>query len=289
MESSEHIRQIVLPPSVDSRHIARLAFRPSYSRYDAVRIDLSGLRFISPIGVIALICLASKLSERRIRFDVIIPNHDDTWTYLYQVGLLDVLEQFVPLEVSEAVLQRVDQSVRALIPVRSFTTYEEVEEIAAQVEEVFQESPDGLAALLPTCYTVVAELAGNVVAHSETRTGWVLAQRYVTNESGVIHITVGDGGIGMRRSLAKKTEYRRAMLGDSDALRIAVGDGVSRFADPYRGYGLGHVRTEIEDGRERGLFVASGRGRLRIHSNGRVRAWSGAQVPGVFAEARVPC
>ena len=289
MESSERVTEIVLPSSIEARHIGRLAFRPSYSRYDTVRIDLSDLRSISPIGVITLICLIRKLSEVGIRFDVVVPNHDDTWTYLYQIGFLEVLEQFVPLEVSEAVLQRVDQSVRALIPVRSFTSYQEVEEIAAQVEEVFQESPDGLAPLLPTCHTVVAELAGNVVAHSGTGVGWVFAQRYATGESRVIEIAVGDSGIGVRRSLAKNAKHKSAGLDDRGALSRALGDGVSGVDDPYRGYGLGQIRAEIGSGLERGLFMASGRGRLRIYRSGRFRTWSGAEVPGVVAEARVPC
>ncbi len=289
MESTKRVKQIELPPSVDSRHIGRLAFGAWSGRYGAVCINLSRVQFISPIGVIALISLAGKLSERGIRFDVVVPLKDSTWNYLYRVGFLDVLQQFVSLKVSEAVLQRVDQSVRALIPVRSFTTYAEVEEIAAQVEEVFQQSPDGLAPLLHTCHTVVAELAGNVVAHSETKMGWVLAQRYGTNESGVIEIAVGDSGIGIRRSLAKNKEYRSAVVDDGGALRIAFGDGVSGVNDPHRGYGLGHIRAELREGYERGLFMASGRGRLRIYPDGRFRTWRGLEIPGVVAEARVPC
>lgn len=289
MNSSERAKEIVLPPSVAAKDVDRLAFRPSYSRYDAVSIDLSRLRFIRPIGVIAILCLAAELSDKRIRCRIVVPRDGKAWSYLYRIGLLEALSHIEPLDVGEGVLDRVDQRLTALIPVRGFSSYTEVEEIAARVEDVFQASSAGLASLLLTCHTVVAELAGNVVAHSGTGRGWILAQRYIGGDSPVVEIAVGDGGIGIRRSLAKNKERYRGALGDRDSLRRAVDDGVSRFADPHRGFGLGHIRAEVRKGRQRKLFLASGVGRLHIYSDGKVRTGPGPHIPGVLAEARVPC
>lgn len=289
MNLSERTKEIVLPPLVAAKDVGRLAFRPSYGRYDAVIIDLSKVRFIRPIGVIAILGLAAELSDKRIRCRIVVPRDGKAWSYLYRIGLLEALSHIEPLNVGEGVLDHVDQRLTALIPVRGFGSYGEVEDIAARVEEVFQASLAGLASLLPTCHTVVAELAGNVVAHSGTGRGWVLAQRYIGGDSPVVEIAVGDGGIGIRRSLAKNKERYRGALRDQDALRRAIYDGVSRFADPHRGYGLGHIRAEVRKGRQRRLFLASGVGRLHIYSDGKVRTGAGAHIPGVLAEARVPC
>ena len=289
MNSSERAKEVVLPPSLAAKDVGRLAFRPSYGRYDAVIIDLSKLRFIRPIGVIAILCLAAKLSDRKIRCRIVVPRDGKAWSYLYRIGLLEALSHIEPLNVSEEVLDRVDERLTALIPVRGFSSYGEVEEIAARVEEAFQASMAGLVSLLPTCHTVVAELAGNVVAHSGTGRGWVLAQRYIGGDSPVVEIAVGDGGIGIRRSLAKNKGRERGALSDRDALRTAIDDGVSRFTDPHRGYGLGHIRAEVRRGRQRKLFMASGVGRLHMYSDGRVRTLPGPHIPGVLAEARVPC
>ena len=289
MNSSERAKEIVLPPSVAAKDVGRLAFRRSYSSYDAVVIDLSMLRFIRPIGIVAILCLAAELSDKRIRCRIIVPRDGKARSYLYRIGLLEALSHIEPLNVGEGVLDRVDQRLTALIPVRGFSSHEEVEEIAARVEEVFQASLAGLASLLLTCHTVVAELAGNVVAHSGTGRGWVLAQRYIDGGSPIVEIAVGDGGIGIRRSLAKNKGHHRGTLSDQDALRRAIYDGVSRFADPHRGYGLGHIRAEVKRGRQRRLFLASGVGRLLIYSDGKVRTAPGPHIPGVLAEARVPC
>ena len=231
--------------------------------------------------------LVARLSDSGIPFTIVVPRDKEVWYYLHCIDLIAALEAIVPLDVEEDALQGINENVTALVPVRDFRTSEEVEEIAAQVEDVFQASPDGLAPLLGACHLVVAELAGNVVAHSGGTRGWVLAQRYDAGGSPVIEIAVGDSGIGIRRSLARNAKHRR--LGDRDALRIAIVDGASRLADPHRGYGLGHIRREIGGGRQRRLFMASGFGRLFIYSDGRVRTGFGPHIAGVLAEARVPC
>ncbi len=132
-----------------------------------------------------------------------------------------------------------------MINLTKFKTSDEVEQISASIADIFDKELSGLGTLLEPCHVVFSELADNVLTHSGS-SGYVLAQRfeYDKGKRPVIDITVGDCGIGLRRSLLKNRSLRRR-LGDDWAVRLAMQDGISGTNEVHRGYGLGHVGVEL--------------------------------------------
>lgn len=273
----------------ESTSIEAIAWRPAYARYSHIVIDLSAVTFVRPAGVVALLGLMQKISESGLTFQLGLPENQAVVGYLSQIAFLDAAKQITEITGDQAAIDAVTPRITMLAPVRQFESPGDVEDIANQMVDVFQNPLHGFSgALLEACSTVVVELANNVVEHSRAR-GWVLAQRYRRQEGDVIEIAIADMGQGVRASLRRNREYMN-VADDSDALRVAVREGASRLRDPHRGYGLHHVTREIGDYPHRRLVLASGRGRLSVSNNGFVRTWERERrIPGLLAYAWVPC
>ena len=106
------------------------------------------------------------------------------------------------------------------------------------------------------------EVLDNVFQHSESDTGFFMAQIHKVNR----HLTfcIADSGIGVHRSFYKGGKYRPPTA--FDALTLSIREGVSRTGDK-RGNGLFGLKGLIEasDGQ---LNMWSGRGTLRVSPSG---------------------
>jgi anti-anti-sigma regulatory factor/anti-sigma regulatory factor (Ser/Thr protein kinase) len=106
------------------------------------------------------------------------------------------------------------------------------------------------------------EVLDNVFQHSETDTGFFIAQIHKVNR----HLTfcIADSGIGVHRSFYNGGKYRPPTA--FDALTLSIREGVSSTGDK-RGNGLFGLKGLIEasDGQ---LNMWSGRGTLRISPSG---------------------
>jgi anti-anti-sigma regulatory factor len=106
------------------------------------------------------------------------------------------------------------------------------------------------------------EVLDNVFQHSETDTGYFMAQIHKTSHR--LNFCIADSGIGVHRSFYKGGKYRPPTA--FDALTLAVREGVSGTGDK-RGNGLYGLKGLIEasDGQ---LNMWSGRGILRVAPSG---------------------
>ncbi len=80
----------------------------------------------------------------------------------------------------------------------------------------------------------IAEMAENVIWHSESVQSSIVGYQF---SNGRFDYVVADGGIGVLNSLRKSAEYCGIQT-SSEALLLAVSNGVSRFSDSYRGTGF---------------------------------------------------
>ncbi|MBI4299340.1 MAG: hypothetical protein HY666_06240 [Chloroflexi bacterium] len=211
--------------------------------------------------------MLERLLETKKPLEIILPSRKQVRDYFGKVRLLDALKSLTALEGTPESLESIFARLTPILPVRSFSTGNEVEEIANQIFEAMGHA-GGLTSLIDPCYTVVSELASNVVQHSEAKRGWVLAQRYNYSSGRVIEIAVGDSGIGIRRSLRKNPNLRARITGDVIAVRESVKESISRFSDPHRGYGLYYVGAEMRFP-DRRFMIRSGVGCSVVYDNGR--------------------
>lgn len=275
----------------DTASIERIAWQPSFARYDELTIDLSRVTFIRPAGVVSALALVQKAGTAGLVCTLLLPHDSSVCGYLAEVRFLDALDAIANVVARDETLARIRPSgLTTLVRVQNFGDSGEVEGIANQIVDVFQTPRFGLSgALLETCHTVVVELANNVIEHAES-SGWILAQQYRFPQGAAIEIAVVDMGVGIRASLRRNSSVYKGVRDDADALKLAISEGVSRVRDPHRGYGLDHIRGQIDGYPERRLVLASGRGRLTMYDDGSVRAWTRrVRLPGVLAYAWVPC
>ncbi|MDQ3815371.1 MAG: hypothetical protein M3347_15745 [Armatimonadota bacterium] len=110
---------------------------------------------------------------------------------------------------------------------------------------------------------VLSELCSNVLLHAQTEFGGVAAMQTYRNKEDVRYLvmSIGDAGIGVRRSLASNSALAGRLQSDAQALGVAVQPGASRFAAGGHGGGLPRV---LEIARRYGGTVAlrSGSGAL---------------------------
>ena len=110
---------------------------------------------------------------------------------------------------------------------------------------------------------VLSELSSNVLDHAETEYGGLLVTQTYVNAHGARFLvtSLGDAGVGVRRSLGGNALLRDRLESDAQSLAVAVGKGNSRFATSGRGGGLPRV---LEIARRYGGVLAfrSGSGAL---------------------------
>ena len=113
---------------------------------------------------------------------------------------------------------------------------------------------------------VLSELCSNVLLHAQTEFGGVAAMQTYKGKTGerYLVLSIGDAGIGVRRSLAANMALADRLENDAQALGVAVQAGASRFASGGHGGGLPRV---LEIARRYGGRVAfrSGRGALAFN------------------------
>src|SRR5690606_17175529 len=90
---------------------------------------------------------------------------------------------------------------------------------------------------------VLSELCSNVLLHANTLFGGVAAMQTYRNRAGTryVVISIGDAGIGVRKSLANNPALGGRLDSDAQALGVAVQAGASRFGVGGHGGGLTRV------------------------------------------------
>jgi len=152
-----------------------------------------------------------------------------------------------------------------LLPLMPLRREEEVPDLVTRLYTSLQQMMErsrivepGLAAHLST---LLAELCQNVTQHSQDL-GLVIAQVYRLSEGGrVLQLAVGDLGIGLRGSLAKR--YDTLKWSDEMVIRQALRHGVSSLSEEGRGLGLSQVYQKTTDLRGRMLLHS---GSILLHS-----------------------
>ena len=90
---------------------------------------------------------------------------------------------------------------------------------------------------------VLSELSSNVLDHAQAEYGGVVATQTYAARNGTRYLvmSIGDAGMGVRRSLAANFALAERLGTDAQALGVSVQPGSSRFGTGGRGGGLPRV------------------------------------------------
>ncbi|WP_448638627.1 hypothetical protein [Geodermatophilus sp. URMC 63] len=195
-----------------------------------VEIDLTGLRFIDPAGLVSLAVVAERatLLRRPVRFRR--PEGGDVANYLTRMRLG---EQLAALDVGHD-LPRVQERRlgHRLVELRRFDGEAGLDTVAAALVQTYV---DDHPELVQPLYAALDEMARNVLEHSTRSHGYVALQRY--DARGDISFAVGDSGIGLRERLVRAVP----VPDDRTAIVRAAQVHVTSIGRPGRGRGISRV------------------------------------------------
>ncbi len=260
---------------------------------DEATIDLTQVRLIRPVGIVAILAAIerrSRLSTAKI-VHFLAPSSETVKAYMLHTGMFDVMREFGDFEGLQPEAQILDMPpLHPMVKCAHFTTEYDIEQLVARMQDEFQASLRHYATLAPACQLFLSELATNVVYHAQSNGGYVLAQlRSDPVSRPVVEIAVADCGIGIRESLKENPDHA-AIENDGQALQHSITEGVSRLRDPYRGYGFHHITNNIKEPRNRTMTIRSGTSAL-IMTGGVISLAAPRAIAynGTLVSVTIPC
>lgn len=222
---------------------------------DELYFNLSGLRFIDPYALVGLTCLIDAASTFDVPINVAEPQDASVRSYLHRAGLGDVLEQ---AGVEEHGLPTVNRnSTNRLLELVRFDAAG-VNRLGSMIAKALVEQGvnQGVASRVSSA---IWEAGDNVHTHAEAvNDGVACAQLYRANTAAPYVVwAVGDAGIGVRSSLARRYD----VTDDGHALWTAIKPGITTV-DDARGLGLGAVIDLMVDAQSATVFFRSGQARM---------------------------
>jgi hypothetical protein len=244
---------------------------------DQYVLDMAGVSFVRPYGVIALGIAARLLSQRTDRLVELQHLKADVHLYLERMNLFETGRNWLqPSNQLEAEWAR-NPRTRNLLELMTIAGPNDVMSIVSTAERIFSRwlTVPNLGSLL----SVLSELCANVYQHSGDPYGCTLIQKYEshTRDEVLVCLAVGDLGCGIRESLTA----RHGQIGQEplDYLREALEGRTARRTG--RG-GLGLRRVQQIAASEGGhLWLRSETAAILSHGLGQAEAHRGLiLIPG---------
>jgi hypothetical protein len=244
----------------------RGTFNPA-SFQDQVGLDFSDLKFVGP-GAMA--CIKALLARQQLVLppEVGFPVQHQCQDVISYLSRMDFFTSDIRWRISPEQEEFIRQSpAGGFLPIRNLHQLSETNAVSREMVRVLM-MEDRKSAL--TIQYAISELMDNALQHSASPTGaFVTAQKY--QNPAVVHVTIVDTGIGIRRHLMKHPRFRQ-LAGDTAALRTALtpfvtGTYIGRSGDDrldYENQGLGlSVTDQIAKRSGGGLYVWSGQALYR--------------------------
>lgn len=231
------------------------------------QIDLSGVSFIDPYGMLGLLEIGELCMLENVKKTIILPQSDEVCKYLNRMDFFTFAGRYFSLKSSASDLCSPYQRSPDSDVLLEITPIEKINDIHFIVGKVRDRAQAILATHLHYddraingFIVALSEVCQNIIEHSENK-GFVGIQKYRFQNlnKNVVKIAVMDVGIGFRKSLSSRFKLRD----DLDAIDQALLHGASRYEDEGRGHGLAGVRKFVNQWNGK-LSIRSGTARLSI-------------------------
>jgi anti-sigma regulatory factor (Ser/Thr protein kinase) len=233
----------------------------------AEQIDLRGVSFIDPYGMLGLLEIGELCMLEDVRKTIILPQTGDVCAYLDRMGFFNFARRYFSLEPSNSDASGKYQRSADSDVLLEITPIQKSDDIHFIVGKVRDRAQAILATHLHYddhaingFIVALSEVCQNIIEHSENK-GFVGIQKYRFQNlnKNIVKIAVMDIGIGFKTSLSNRFKLRS----DLDAIDKALLHGASRYEDEGRGHGLAAVRRFVTQWQGK-LSIRSGTARLSI-------------------------
>jgi len=227
---------------------------------EAQEIDLHGVTFIDPYGMVGLLEIGELLKSQGVQKTLYLPESEEVLKYLERMDFFRFADGYFTLkpsqpQISEKYLR--NQSSDVLLEITPIEKSDDIHFIVGKVKgrahAILEKHLHYDERAINGFIVALSEVCQNIIEHSETK-GFVGIQKYhfQSMNKNIVKIAVMDIGIGFRMSLSE----RFSLKDDLEAVEKALLHGASRYAEKGRGHGLAAVRR----------FVNQWNGKLSIRS-----------------------
>ena len=234
---------------------------------EAQEIDLHGVTFIDPYGMVGLLEIGELLKSKGVQKTLYLPESEEVLKYLERMDFFRFASGYFKLvppdpQLSEKYLRSSYSDV--LLEITPIEKSDDIHFIVGRVKERAQSiltkhlHYDERA--INSFIVALSEICQNIIEHSETK-GFVGIQKYHFQKisKNVVKIAVMDIGVGFRKSLSE----RFSLKDDLEAVDKALLHGASRYTEKGRGHGLAAVRRFVNQWNGK-LSIRSGTAKLSI-------------------------
>jgi anti-sigma regulatory factor (Ser/Thr protein kinase) len=219
-----------------------------------LELDLSRANFFDPYGIVALVLFLNTLPEHAL--PIRLHMADFPWrgpapmpergpvSYLTRMGFWEEVGDKIDLCGGKLPIRpQWSEDKNVLIDVTILHSRDAVHVMLRKTGEILQSlgfTPIGRGHVME----VLSELSSNVLDHAQSELGGIVStQTYRSRVTGTRYLvmSIGDAGIGVRKSLSNNGLLAERLESDAQALGVAVQMGASRFASGGRGGGLPRV------------------------------------------------
>ena len=234
---------------------------------EAQEIDLHGVTFIDPYGMVGLLEIGELLKSQGVQKILYLPESEEVLKYLERMDFFRFADGYFTLkpsqpQISEKYLR--NQSSDVLLEITPIEKSDDIHFIVGKVKErahaILAKHLHYDERAINGFIVALSEVCQNIIEHSETK-GFVGIQKYhfQSMNKNVVKIAVMDIGIGFRMSLSG----RFSLKSDLEAIEKALIHGASRYAEKGRGHGLASVRRFVNQWNGK-LSIRSGTAKLSI-------------------------
>ncbi len=242
-----------------------------------LELDLSRASFFDPYGMCALVLFLNHLPPEALPVHLSLQNFpqavsseneysNGAVSYLTRMGFWEEVHQKLdarPEQVPIRPARLIDRSV--LLDITIMRSHDAISVMLRKTGDILENLGFAITSR-GHVLEVLSELCSNVLLHAQTEFGGVAAMQTYKGKTGERYLvmSIGDAGIGVRRSLAANMALADRLEGDAQALGVAVQPGASRFASGGHGGGLPRV-LEIARRYSGRVAFRSGRGALAFN------------------------
>ena len=264
-------------------------------------LDLSRATFLDPYGMAALVLFLNHLPQEALPVDLQLsgwPRREYSEeefssgpvSYLTRMGFWEEVHEKLAAARDQIPIRPArlaDRSV--LLDITIMRSHDAISVMLRKTGELLQNIGFSITSR-GHVLEVLSELCSNVLLHAQTEFGGVAAMQTYTNRDGARYLvmSIGDAGIGVRRSLAANLNLADRLESDAQSLGVAVQQGASRFSSGGHGGGLPRV-LEIAKRYEGRVALRSGSGALAFNGqNEQRRAFDAPPLSGTQLRIMLP-
>ena len=241
-------------------------------------LDATRLKFVSPMEVCAIVCVALRASNEDRNVSFHLPHDSDVAGYLQRMDVVRLLSHACEIVGRPPPERRMDQA-RVLLEVTRIDRPHEADELADKIVPLARAQAD--ARVTHAVFTGLGELLDNAVTHAQSKIGvYAAVQTYTGETSGRrgLELAVVDGGVGILQHLRRNPRFKR-LRSSKTAIRNALEPGVTGTRD-RRGYGFTDTLDQVGRAGLGRLVVRSGDaiGRVTVQGTHRRKQFASSEL-----------